>query len=614
MSFLYPLGLLGLLGIPVLIIIYIIKNKYTEQTVSSTFLWTLSEKFLRRRNPLNRLTGLISLFLQILIVTAISLAIAHPMITVEGAAREYCFILDGSGSMQMQYGETTRFEEGKTRISQTIEDAVDGSIYSLIYVGDSTGVVFERIEDKEQALFLLNELQPADSAPSLTDALGTAQEYFNENTSAKVILVTDKVYASANNLTVEDVSSEVENYAVSDVTYTYVGGRLTVKGMVISYASDVTLNTELYINESEVLAAAGMVTVVEGEKTPFQLTCDTTSFASFRVAVAESDALPADNEVSVYDVKSESSYSTLIVSPTPFFLESMLDAITNAQTDVISPEEYTGQRGYGLYVFDTFAPDEMPDDGAVWLINQTGSLEGAGFSAQGEITFNKAQPLEMSGSSATAVKKLTADMMGDTVYVARYLKYGLYRNFATVMSYQGNPVIFAGTNSFGNREVVFAFDLHDSNLPLLYDYAVLMRNLVSYSFPEMIEKTTFYCGDEIQINLPANCESVRVESPSGESSYLGMESATGLFIPAEVGVHTVTMNVANTLHEFKIHAALGEAERNPAVAEMEIGLQGEATDGGFDGKYDALMAVLIALAVLFLADWGLYCYEKYQLR
>ena len=47
MSFLYPLGLLGLIGIPILIIIYIIKTKYTEQTVASTYLWLLSERFLK---------------------------------------------------------------------------------------------------------------------------------------------------------------------------------------------------------------------------------------------------------------------------------------------------------------------------------------------------------------------------------------------------------------------------------------------------------------------------------------------------------------------------------------------------------------------------------------
>ena len=54
MSFLYPLGLLGLIGIPILIIIYILKNKYTEQTISSTYLWRLSEKFLKTAPELNR--------------------------------------------------------------------------------------------------------------------------------------------------------------------------------------------------------------------------------------------------------------------------------------------------------------------------------------------------------------------------------------------------------------------------------------------------------------------------------------------------------------------------------------------------------------------------------
>ena len=101
MSFVYPLGLLGLIGIPILIAIYIIKNKYTEQTVASTYLWTLSERFLKRKNPVSPVAGIISLILQILAVTVISLAIAHPSITFHGA-NEYCFVLDTSASMSME--------------------------------------------------------------------------------------------------------------------------------------------------------------------------------------------------------------------------------------------------------------------------------------------------------------------------------------------------------------------------------------------------------------------------------------------------------------------------------------------------------------------------------
>ena len=39
-----------------------------------------------------------------------------------------------------------------------------------------------------------------------------------------------------------------------------------------------------------------------------------------------------------------------------------------------------------------------------------------------------------------------------------------------------------------------------------------------------------------------------------------------------------------------------------------------ATDDGFDGKFDPIWVIFIALAVVFLADWMVYCYEKYQLR
>ena len=99
MSFVYPLGLLGLIGIPILIIIYIIKNKYTEQTIASTYLWNLSERFLKNRKPISKLKGLINLILQCLAVLVISLLIARPIIHIPNSANEFCFILDGSGSI-----------------------------------------------------------------------------------------------------------------------------------------------------------------------------------------------------------------------------------------------------------------------------------------------------------------------------------------------------------------------------------------------------------------------------------------------------------------------------------------------------------------------------------
>ena len=33
-----------------------------------------------------------------------------------------------------------------------------------------------------------------------------------------------------------------------------------------------------------------------------------------------------------------------------------------------------------------------------------------------------------------------------------------------------------------------------------------------------------------------------------------------------------------------------------------------------DGEYDPLVLLFVLLAVVFSADWMVYCYEKYQLR
>ena len=625
MNFLYPLGLLGLIGIPILILVYIIKSKYTEQTVASTYLWTLSERFLKRKRRPSPLAGIISLVLQILAVTLISLAVAHPIITIPDSAKEYCFILDGSGSMRMEASiptedeeaaPVTRFEAAKTAIRQQVEDAMDGSIFTLIYAGDTTSVICERTEDKEQLLLLMEELIPAYNTLSLTDAIGISQGYFNENSGLKTVLFTDSEYASTENIEVVNVANAVENYGLSGVTYTHLSDTLTVAGNVTSYESDRDLTLHLYLDGSETPSVTETVTVEAGIPSVFSLEADVRSFSSIRVVIEETDALALDNEYVIHNVKSENSYDTLLVSDRPFFLESALRSQLGASIKVVTPDEYRGETGYGLYVFDTVVPMDMtlPTDGTVWLVNVTGSIEGAGYTVQGEMALAKAESLTLSTSSSTATRNLIEGIVGKDIVITRYVKCGFYRNFTTLFSYKGSPVVFAGVTEYGNREVVIAFDLHDSNLTLLADYTVLMRNLLAFSFPDMVESTTYGCGESATVNIISNCESIRVESPSGEVSYLKTDGATDSFRLTEAGTYRVSITVSGSVREFFIWSAMSAEECDPTVVADPIALVGEVTDGGFDGKFDPIWIIFIALAVVFLADWMVYCYEKYQLR
>ena len=616
MTFLYPLGLLGLLGIPVLILIYIIKSKYTEQTVSSTYLWKLSEKFLKKKNPFSRLTGLISLILQILAVLAISLLLAHPILTVHGAARDYYFVLDGTGSMQMEHADgMTRFEAGKQQIGDMIEQAADGSTFTLLYVGEQTSTVFSETDNKQAAQTLLDGLVCSYADTSMENAHAAAQAYFAEHTGADVYLVTDRAYQTHENITLIRICDEsAQNYALGQVGYSVQGDQVTVVGSLTSYRSDATLNVCLYADDGEQAVATATVVTKREKATPFQLSANLSEFASLRVRIEAEDALVSDDTVVLFDPQSDAAYKILLVSDRPFFIKAALGAAGMTNMTVKSTEEYAGDLGYGLYIFDTFTPATMPSDGSIWLINPPRSVDDLGFSVQGEVTLAEPDILQWTGESTSVATQLTRDTIGEEIHLTAYVKCGLYRKFATLLSYRGDPVVFAGTNPYGNRLAVFAFDLHDSNIAMRMDFVTLIRNLAEYSFPAVLEQQNFYCGDEVAVNLPANTESVRVQSPTGQVQYLSCESAVASFVPAEAGVHTLTLTVSGTPRTFYVHAAIPDAERNPVVAEKQLSLVGTPTEGGFDGTYDALIVTFIFLALLFAADWVVYCYEKYQLR
>ena len=77
MTFLQPVGLVGLVGVPILILIYILKRRYREETVPSTFLWRRSLAYMKHRLPWS-LRNSVLLALQLLGVIVFSLMLARP--------------------------------------------------------------------------------------------------------------------------------------------------------------------------------------------------------------------------------------------------------------------------------------------------------------------------------------------------------------------------------------------------------------------------------------------------------------------------------------------------------------------------------------------------------
>ena len=619
MTFLYPMGLIGLVGIPILILIYIIKNKYTEQTVSSTYIWNYSEKFLKKKKKLPKIAGLISLIVQLLAVTLISFSIAHPVFVFPNAAEEYCFILDASGSMYIEKDGKTRFEAGKGEIAKIIEESVNGSLYTLVRAGDSaTSVVFEREDDKEDAIEKLSSVTCDYGTSRLTDSLKLAQSYFYENRAISTYLITDKSYEKHNNIELINLADGEDNCAILSAVQTSDAGTTSVLVTVVSHTLDRDATVELYVDGSSEPADTKTVSLKAGKEQTVLFELSLQGYISLSVNLKEDDALALDNEIVIYSTAGGSASSAVIVSDTPFFFRAALESagVREQSIEVISPKEFekSPKSGFDLYVFDSYTPTEMPMDGAVWLVGGEANIPMSGFSVQGEVVPTEAVAIDLSDSSDSSTARLTLDMRGGDVKVLKYVKYGIYGDFTTVYSYKKQPLVFAGENDYGNREVVFAFSLHNSNLPLLSDFVTLVRNLVVYSFPGTLERSDYECGEKLEINVPASYTGISITSPSGEVEYPASAAAANEYILAEPGIHTVSIEIGDTVREYRVFAELPDAESEVTKNEKSFSLQGDAGEGGRDGIYDDLIILMIAMAVMLSVDWMVYCYDKYQLR
>ena len=80
MSWLTPLGFLGLIGIAILILIYILKPNYQQKFISSTFVWELSLKYRRKKIPINKFRNILLFICQILVITSCAFILAQPVI------------------------------------------------------------------------------------------------------------------------------------------------------------------------------------------------------------------------------------------------------------------------------------------------------------------------------------------------------------------------------------------------------------------------------------------------------------------------------------------------------------------------------------------------------
>ncbi|MCR5692420.1 MAG: BatA and WFA domain-containing protein [Bacilli bacterium] len=622
MSFLFPFALFGLLAIPALIIIYILRNKYKEETAPSTYIWEMAAKLLKRKNPLSRFEHLLALIVQCLAIAVFSIALAHPVFTLEGQADDIVFILDSSSSMGMVHEEKTRFEKGIELIKEKVDGAVNGSTFTLILAEKEPRLVCQNIDDVSRFEMYLDNLgTPSKNATKIADSVALAQNLFSEGKANLCYLATDQNCGESVLTNIEwlDCSDDEENYSISDLSYKFNEAKTSISFSLAltSYASDKDLNVTFYYNGQSI--GKKIFHCDKGVTLGFvtdNLPTGGYPIESVKAVIEETDGLMDDNTFTVYANTQQVNTKALIVSSAPTYLKAIFDAL-KIQYDVMSPASYSLRPNYDIYVYDSYKPNKLPEIGATMFFGLKNSVEGSGFLVSNEVIPDESTTLAWTNNEdSNLYKTLTRGIgMNRDILLKQYMQYSLVNNFTTVLTANKRPAVFVGRSDFETREVVFNFDLHNSNLPLLYDFVPLMRNLVDYCKPKLLTKFDYEVGDSVVVNIADEISQILVERPNGEKEPLtfakGQEQY--LYETRFIGEHTlhVTYQDGNTkIVNFFAHMSKPETVPQPmAQAKFTLALTDNTKKG--DGILDNILPIIIAAAAFFAADWILYTHEQY---
>ena len=138
--------------------------------------------------------------------------------------------------------------------------------------------------------------------------------------------------------------------------------------------------------------------------------------------------------------------------------------------------------------------------------------------------------------------------------------------------------------------------------------------MIQYSIPSICDQNHFVCGEELVLNVLPQCESIRINSPSGKPSFLSLETDTVTYKLDEIGTYEILAKINGQEKIFKIFVAFPKEEQNP-IKEMEtIEIIGNKNTISHNSTYDIQWLLFIIVIVLAILEWEVYIYEQRNVR
>jgi hypothetical protein len=510
--FLNP-GFAWMLAAPVMIVVlYLLRRRFLPRQVPSVFLWRKSVRDYAANRPFQRLMKNLLLPLQVLAAMALALALMRPALP-GGTAGRSIFIFDISGSMQAESDGRSRLEAAKEEALKRIGDLPAEEEITVITAGDEAQRLILN-GDREEAEKAIGSIAcgrggaDIDRALALASALARSGDGMNEKDrpSVQIMIFSDALRLSdlhtkgGNTPAIINVGKAAENRAVYSLTAE--NGKAYARTANFGKECTVTLICEA----DGTLCGASEITIPAGETTgvSFDIPGETQTVS---VKIREKDALEADNtaQTSVKQTKelrvavTTGNHSGTTGGSDSVFLESALKVrpeVTVMRTDT----EALASTEADLYI--------LGNDPLI-LTTQKPETYDPVATAFGVFSWENGDPstsLGMTESPATEVLEspLTTGITMRNVFFRSWRPISGGRKAVRLGE---DPVIV-----WTEDTVVLGFDLHNTNLPLKYDFPVLIQNILNTLLEQ--EKTR---EEKTESLMPLTESDTRDTAPSVEA-------------------------------------------------------------------------------------------------
>ncbi|MEJ7748750.1 MAG: VWA domain-containing protein, partial [Candidatus Limnocylindrales bacterium] len=197
MPFTTPLALLGLLFLPVVIAMYLLKLRRDEAIVPSTLLWSRLVADVEANAPWQKLRRSLLLLLQLLLVIVLALLAARPFLErPAGLARDVVLVVDTSASMAATDVAPSRLDAAKASALGALRELPTGGKVSVIAADRSARIVVNEASDPGRVRAAVEAIPVTATTGDLADALELASKLAARSGDAQILVATDAALAT----------------------------------------------------------------------------------------------------------------------------------------------------------------------------------------------------------------------------------------------------------------------------------------------------------------------------------------------------------------------------------------------------------------------------------